>query len=192
MTGHPPSNATVSAVGARPRGALGQRSLAIALGVAVVATAARFTVPLPFSPVPMTLSPLAVLLVGGILGARDGSAALVAYLALGMMGLPIFAEGGGVAYILGPTGGYLLAYPVAAGIAGWLARRGGVGPALAAAAAGTVVIHLGGFAQLSILTGDPAAAMRLGLLPFLAGDVVKIVLAGGGIAGLGPVVRRLR
>lgn len=171
---------------------MGRRVLAVALGAATVAVAAQASVPLPFSPVPMSLSPLAVLLVGGILGARGGLAAVATYVALGALGLPVYAHGlAGPAILLGPTGGYLLAFPVAAGVTGWLARNGSFGRALVAAAAGVVVIHLGGWAQLTLLTGDPATAFRLGTLPFMPGDIVKVALAAAGISGLGPSVRRL-
>lgn len=170
----------------------GRRIVAVALGAAVVAVAAQVAVPMPFSMVPMTLSPLAVLLVGGILGPRSGTAAVAAYVGMGALGLPVFALGtAGAAILLGPTGGYLLAFPVAAGVTGLLARRGGIGWALLAAAAGLVVIHVGGWAQLTLVTGDPATAFRLGTVPFLVGDVLKVGLAAVGIAGLAPSLRRL-
>ena len=105
---------------------LGRRLAEIALGALVVAAAAQVALPVPLSPVPMTLQPLAVLVVGALLGAAGGGAALVLYLALGLLGLPVFAGGSsGVLHLLGPTGGYLLAFPVAAGLTGALARRGG-------------------------------------------------------------------
>jgi len=172
-----------------------RRGLAVVLGAATVALAAQVAVPLPFTPVPMTLQPLAVLVVGGLLGARLGAAALVVYLALGALGLPVFTPVGlpGAARLLGPTGGYLLAYPVAAAVVGWLAsgRRPAGAPArlLLACAAGMVVIHVGGSAQLAILTGDLAAAARFGLVPFLTGDLLKIGLAALVILALGPAVR---
>src|SRR5215212_6077561 len=96
----------------------------IALGTLLVAVAAQVVVPVPLSPVPMTLQPLAVLAVGGLLGAGAGVSALVLYIALGVLGLPVFAGGGsGLLHLIGPTGGYLLAFPVAAGITGALVRR---------------------------------------------------------------------
>ncbi len=171
-----------------------RRGLAIVLGAAMVAVAAQVAVPLPLTPVPMTLQPLAVLVVGGLLGARLGAAALALYLALGVLGLPVFTPVGppGAARLLGPTGGYLLAYPVAAAITGWLAARLPARPAarlLLACAAGMVVIHLGGSAQLAILTGDVGAATRFGLVPFLTGDLLKIGLAALVILALRPRVR---
>jgi biotin transport system substrate-specific component len=173
-----------------------RRGLAIVIGAASVALAAQVAVPLPYTPVPLTLQPLAVLVVGGVLGARLGAAALVLYLALGALGLPVFTPGGlpGAARFLGPTGGYLLSYPVAAAVAGALAAARvpalPVARALLASAAGMVVIHLGGSGQLAILTGDIAAATRVGLVPFLTGDLVKVGLAALVIVGLGPAVRR--
>ena len=173
-----------------------QRGLAIVLGAATVAAAAQAAVPLPGTPVPMTLQPLAVLVVGGLLGARLGAAALVLYLALGALGLPVFTPGGlpGAARLFGPTGGYLLSYPVAAALVGWLVMAGRPTARafrlLLAAAAGMVVIHLGGSAQLAILTGDAGAATRYGLIPFLTGDLLKIGIAALLILALGPAVRR--
>jgi len=102
--------------------------LLVAAGALAVALASQVAVPLPGTPVPMTLQPFAVLLVGGLLGARRGAASLVFYLALGASGLPVFTPVGapGLARLLGPTGGYLLAYPFAAALVGWLvARRAG-------------------------------------------------------------------
>jgi biotin transport system substrate-specific component len=171
-----------------------RRWLAIVLGAATVALAAQVAVPLPFTPVPMTLQPLAVLAVGGVLGARMGAAALVLYVALGALGLPVFTPVGppGAARLLGPTGGYLLSYPVAAALTGWIAAREFGRPSarvLLACAAGMVVIHLGGSAQLAILTGDVGAATRYGLVPFLTGDLLKIGIATLVILALGPSVR---
>src|SRR5256884_5968502 len=94
----------------------GRRALAVALGAALVAIAAQIAIPLPGTPVPMTLQPLAVLLVGGWLGARLGAGSLIFYLALGAAGLPVFTPYGlpGVARLLGPTGGCCLSHPAAA------------------------------------------------------------------------------
>src|SRR5881396_3533179 len=108
------------------------RVVAVMLGAALVAAAAQVSVPLPGTPVPMTLQPLAVLLVGGLLGAPLGASSLLLYLALGAAGLPVFTPTVplvGVARLFGPTGGYLLAYPVAAYAVGWFsdpARKRGV------------------------------------------------------------------
>jgi len=173
------------------RSAVLRRVVAIGLGALCVALAAQVSVPVPLNPVPMTLQPLAVLAVGGLLGASGGLAALVTYLALGMAGLPVFAGGSaGVVHLLGPTGGYLLAFPLAAGLVGVLVgRRFGVLRVLAACALGMVVIHVGGVAQLALLGGDPALAFRIGFVPFLTGDLLKVGLAAAVILGAGPAVR---
>jgi biotin transport system substrate-specific component len=162
------------------------------VGTLAVATAAQVAVPVPLSPVPMTLQPLAVLAVGGVLGGAGGIAALTAYLALGALGFPVFAGGaGGALHLLGPTGGYLLAFPVAAGVTGALAGRGGVLRTLAACALGMVVIHLGGVAQLAALGGDASAAFRVGFVPFFTGDLLKVGLAAAVILGLRPRTHRV-
>jgi biotin transport system substrate-specific component len=179
---------------ALPLSRAARRGISIALAAVVVALSAQVAVPLPFSPVPMTLQPLAVLVVGGALGAANGAGALVLYLALGALGLPVFAAGGsGVLRLLGPTGGYLLAFPIAAGVTGALAGRSpdSVLRVLLACALGMVIIHVGGVAQLALLGGDPALAFRVGFLPFLTGDLLKIGLAAAVILAVGPRLRPL-
>jgi biotin transport system substrate-specific component len=180
---------------AASRSLLLHRGLAIVLGAATVALAAQVAVPVPATPVPMTLQPLAVLVVGGLLGARLGAAALGLYLAAGTLGLPVFTPGGlpGAARLLGPTGGYLLAYPVAAAVVGALVSTRASAAllrSLLACAAGMVVIHVGGAAQLAILTGNAGAATRYGLIPFLTGDLIKVGLAVLLILAFAPAVRR--
>lgn len=191
------------------RSAAATRWVRIGVGALVVALAAQIAIPLPFTPVPFTLQPLAVLIVGGLLGARAGAAALVLYLALGLVGLPVFAAGGsGIGRLMGPTGGYLLAFPVAAAVVGYVSeqwgRRGREGRTipsppsplarpvtlLAACALGMVVIHVGGSAQLALLTGNPELALRTGFFPFLTGDLLKIGLAALVVLLLGPRLRR--
>ena len=166
------------------------------VGVAalVVALAAQVVVPVPLSPVPMTLQPLAVLAVGGLLGPIGGVSALVLYIGLGALGLPVFAGGGsGALHLIGPTGGYLLAFPVAAGVTGALVTRAphSVFRVLLACALGMVIIHAGGVAQLALLGGDPALAFRVGFVPFLTGDLVKVGLAAALILAAGPKMRSL-
>jgi biotin transport system substrate-specific component len=170
-----------------------RRSLAVGLGALVVAVAAQVVVPVPFSPVPMTLQPLAVLAVGGILGGAAGLSALLLYLALGILGLPVFAAGGsGLPHLLGPTGGYLLAFPVAAGVAGALiGRSSGVLRVLLACALAMAIIHVGGVAQLALLGGDTSLAFRVGFVPFLTGDLLKVGLAAALILAAGPKIRSL-
>jgi biotin transport system substrate-specific component len=157
-----------------------RRTVAVLLGTALVAAAAQASVPLPGTPVPMTLQPLAVLLVGGLLGPGLGAASLVLYLALGVAGLPVFTPVGlpGIGRLLGPTGGYLLAYPIAAAAVGRLAVDARQLARLALAClAGMALIHLGGLAQLLLLTGSVRAAARYGSIPFIGGDLLKVALA---------------
>jgi biotin transport system substrate-specific component len=170
------------------------RIVAAGLGAVLVSLAAQVAVPLPFSPVPMTLQPLAVLVVGGLLGAADGAGALALYLVWGAMGLPVFAAGGaGAAHLVGPTGGYLLAFPLAAGITGALVRRapGSAMGVLLACVLGMMFIHLGGVAHLALLGGDPGLAVRLGFIPFLTGDLLKVALAAALVLVAGPRLRPL-
>ena len=162
------------------RSLVGRRALAVALGAALVAAAAQVAIPLPGTPVPMTLQPLAVLVVGGLLGPSLGAASLLLYLALGAAGLPVFTPLGlpGIARLVGPTGGYLLAYPVAAFAVGLLSRDGTrTLRVILGVVTGLVLIHLGGVAQLLLLTGDAGGAVRLGTLPFLLGDLGKVAIA---------------
>lgn len=145
-----------------------------------LAAASQVAIPLPFTPVPITLQPLVVVLAGLMLGPVAGAASMVLYLVAGAAGLPVFAPIGavGIARFLGPTGGYLVAYPAAAFVAGALARRA---PSLLgrwlAATAGVVVILLGGVAQLAILDASLGRALAFGLTPFAVLDVVKAFVA---------------
>ncbi|HEX4575489.1 MAG TPA: biotin transporter BioY [Gemmatimonadales bacterium] len=171
---------SLAAAPSTPTSLVTRRSVAVVLGAALVAVAAQISIPLPGTPVPLTLQPLAVLVVGGLLGPALGASSLVCYLALGAAGLPVFTPYGvpGLARLLGPTGGYLLAYPIAAFAVGKLAGDGRrLGRLALAVLAGLVLIHLGGLAQLVLLTGSARAALRLGTLPFIAGDLVKLALA---------------
>ncbi|HEU4682097.1 MAG TPA: biotin transporter BioY [Gemmatimonadales bacterium] len=186
----------VRVVSSRPAGSLvARRTFAVALGALLVALAAQVVVPVPFSPVPMTLQPLAVLVVGGLLGTAGGLAALILYLVLGILGLPVFAPGGapGILRLVGPTGGYLLAFPIAAALTGALVGRAprSVLRVLLACALGMVIIHIGGVAQLALLGGDPALAFRVGFIPFLTGDLLKIGLAVALIMLAGRKIRSL-
>jgi biotin transport system substrate-specific component len=123
-----------------------------------------------------------VLLVGILLGSKRGFAALSLYVAQGAAGLPVFAGGAaGVAPLLGLTGGYLMAYPVAAFLAGWIAERGGAtfGRFAAAAVAAELVVFTGGVGWLMVLTHVATQAMDFGLYPFLFAEVIKVVAAAG-------------
>ena len=146
-------------------------------GTALLALAAKVQV--PFWPVPMTLQTLAVLMIGATFGARMAGATLLAYLAEGAVGLPVFASGAGLAYMAGPTGGYLLGFLLAAvfvGLAadrGWL--RGGV-PVAAVMFAAMALIYLPGAAWLAALIGAEKAVAG-GLVPFLPAEAFKLALA---------------
>lgn len=168
----------------------GPRARRAALGVAfVVATAlgAYVWVPLPFTPVPITLQPLFVILAGAVLGPRAGAAAMATYVAVGAAGAPVFSAGNaGLPWLMGPTGGYLLAYPAAAFATGTLAgRRPGGLRLFAALAAGVALLYAGGVSQLWILTRqDPATLLLQGVVPFLPGDLLKVAAAWAGVRGL--------
>lgn len=166
------------------------RALAVVAFAALTALAARAAVPLPGTAVPFTLQVVAVLAAGFLLGPRLGAASQALYVAAGAAGLPVFAAGGGAAYLLGPTGGYLLAFPLAAALAGLAVRRfGGVVGLTAGGVLGVAVVHAGGLAWLAGTLGGEAA-LAAGVLPFLAGDAVKIALAV--LLGLGLRERVLR
>lgn len=150
--------------------------------VLATAAASQIAIPLPGTPVPFTLQPMLVILAGMMLGPVAGAASMVLYLAAGAAGLPVFQPYGapGLARLLGPTGGYLIAYPAAAFVAGVLARRW---PAfvgrLAAATIGMVVLFIGGIAQLTFLSGSATRALALGVTPFAALDLLKAAIAAG-------------
>ena len=159
-------------------------SRVVAIGVVgfaiALALASQVAVPIPGTPVPITLQPLVVVLAGMWLGPVAGAASMVLYLCAGAAGLPVFSPFGapGIARFVGPTGGYLFAYPVAAFVAGALARRSStlLGRWIAALA-GTTVLLLGGLAQLAILSGSLAQALPLAIHPFVPLDAVKALVA---------------
>lgn len=159
---------------------------------AFVAVCAHITVPLPFTPVPLTFSDFAVLLVGLTLGPVTGFMALAIYLAEGASGFPVFSPlgVGGVAQLFGHTGGYLIAYPFSAAIAGYVSRRlkhltTGFLAGLAAAALGSTFLMLAGTIWLGFIAHLSAAtAFTLGAAPFLPGQVVKVCAAAGIFASL--------
>jgi biotin transport system substrate-specific component len=155
-----------------------------------VALCARVTVPLPFTPVPLTLQNFGVLTVGLLLGSRRGFVALSLYLVEGAFGLPVFSPsilGGGIAQILGPTGGFLMAYPLVAFVAGWIyeqrseqrsqqgSRR--FGWAALSAVAAEVVLFAGGLSWLAVLTHSVSLALRYGLYWFIFAEVIKVLMA---------------
>ena len=160
------------------------RQVALVVGASLfVALCARLSVPLPFTPVPLTLANFGVLVVALLLGSKRGFAAMALYLAQGAAGLPVFSPAGpgGIAQLLGPTGGYLLAYPLAAFVAGWIAERGATRfpRFLLAALAAEVVVFAGGIAWLMVLTQGATQAMTFGLYPFVFAEVMKVTAAAG-------------
>ena len=171
---------------ASPRNRAVEIASQIAIVVAAsffVAICARIYIPLPGTPVPLTVQNLGVLLVGLALGSRRGFAALALYLAEGASGLPVFSPHGlgGIAQILGPTGGYLVAYPFVAALTGYLFERGKPTFARAAFAslAGEVLLFTFGISWLYVLTHSLARALSFGLYWFIFAEVIKIMLAAG-------------
>jgi len=145
-----------------------------------IALMAQLTIYLPFSPVPVTGQTLAVLLIGALLGSSRGSMAVLAYLAEGVAGMPVFAGGlAGPAVLAGPTGGYLAGFVVAAYAVGWLAERGWDRNAVTTAAAmlvGNAAIYISGLAWLAQFVGGQNAPAA-GLYPFIPGDIAKLIFA---------------
>lgn len=164
------------------------RQAAIVIGASLfVAICARITVPLPFTPVPLTLQNFGVLLVGLSLGSRRGFAALALYLIEGASGMPVFnpAGPGGIAQLIGPTGGFLIAYPFVAALAGWIFERGKTTftRATAAGLLAEILLFASGLAWLTALTHSFAQAVRFGLYWFLFAEVIKIIGAAAIASG---------
>ena len=164
------------------------KAFLVVIGSLLLATSAQFKIPL--YPVPVTGQTLVVLLIGMVYGPRLGGVTIAAYLLQGVMGLPVFAGGAfGIATLLGPTGGYLLGFLVAAIIMGILAERGmgrGIISTIVAMMIGNLVIYVVGASWLASFTGVEKA-LTAGVLPFLYGDILKLVVA----AGLMPVAWRI-
>lgn len=155
----------------------------VALAVALTALSAQFTLPLPFTVVPFVFTPMAVVLVGATLGSRLGAIAQATYVLAGALGLAVFAPSAtlppGLLRLAGPTGGYLLAYPVAAFVVGYLVERGWgrrYFSSVVAMLAGLAVIYIGGVSWLAIaFTGSLLTAFSAGAAAFLALDVLKVL-----------------
>lgn len=159
------------------------RQVALVVGASlVVALCARITIPLmPLTPVPLTVQNLGVLLVGLLLGSRRGFAALALYLVEGAVGLPVFnpTGPGGIAQLLGPTGGFLMVYPFVAFLAGYIFERG-TKSFLRSAIAGLlseVLLFAGGLTWLFVFTHSLAKAAYLGLYWFIAAEIIKVMFA---------------
>ncbi|WP_225030280.1 biotin transporter BioY [Xinfangfangia pollutisoli] len=162
------------------------RDTGIALGGAALITLGA-KLQIPFWPVPMTLHSLAVFFLAAALGPRLGPAAMAAYLGAGALGLPVFSgtpeRGIGLAYMVGPTGGYLAGYLLGAGLTGALAQGRGMIGRFLAMLAGLAVTYALGLAWLTLFVPAPKL-LAAGLTPFLLGDLVKLALASGLIAAL--------
>src|ERR1700675_1835862 len=165
------------------RGKEGAKQGAIVVAASLfVALCARATVPLLFTPVPLTLQNFGVLTVGLLLGSRRGFAALTLYLIEGAFGLPVFSPailGSGIAHLVGPTGGFLMAYPLVAFVAGYVyehTSRRFVWAALSAVAA-ELVLFAGGLSWLAVLTHSVSLALRYGLYWFVFAEVIKVLMA---------------
>jgi biotin transport system substrate-specific component len=157
------------------------RAAKIAAFVCFTTAAAQLAAPLPFTPVPLTMQTLFVVLAGVVLGARDGCYAVLAYVAIGFAGAPVFAGfSGGPHVLVGPTGGYIVAFPAAALVSGYLSGRlgGGRVAVFLASLSGMALILAGGSSYLALLTGLPLSrAAALGVLPFAPGELVKALAA---------------
>ena len=162
-------------------GSAANQLLPLLVGIALLTASAHIKI--PFYPVPLTMQTLVVLGIGMTYGVRLGGVTLLGYLAAGVIGLPVFAGGAGIAYMMGPTGGYLAGFFVAAVVLGVLAERGWTRNWATSAAAmliGNAIIYLLGVGWLTSLIGWDKA-VQFGLLPFLYGDVLKLIIAAVGV-----------
>ena len=175
-------------------GGLGEAMMSLALvlvGVGILAVSARIQV--PFYPVPVTMQTLAVMVIAMAYGSKLGTATLFSYLFAGFMGAPVFAGGAGFAYMVGPTGGYLAGFLLAGVVLGALADRGWTRNWQTTAAAmlvGTSIIYLLGIAWLSQLIGLDKA-ITFGLVPFIYGDILKLVIAAASVPFMWKLVAKL-
>lgn len=160
----------------------------------LIAIAAQIAIPIPFSPVPLTLQPLAVIFIGVALGSARGAAAAALYLLEGMSGLPVFAQGhGGALWLLGATAGYLYSYPLAAFVAGFVSERGwgsSVVRALSGMLLALAVIYAGGWSWLAALT-DARTAFAAGVAPFVVADIVKVAIGAALLPSAQKLVARI-
>ncbi|HKJ95392.1 MAG TPA: biotin transporter BioY [Gammaproteobacteria bacterium] len=166
-------------------------ALCVLTGSLLLAVSAHVP-PIPFWPVPLNMQTFVVLVLGMVYGPGLGAATVAAYLLEGAFGLPVFANGGGLAYFAGPTAGYLVGFVPAAAIAGTLARNGWtrtLAGAFASALLADALIFAAGVSWLAVYLGDVAQALHAGLMPFLLGDLLKVcgaaVLAWALVRGRG-------
>jgi len=162
----------------------GVQALSVVFVAVLTAAAAQLSFPIPFTPVPFTIQPMVVLIGAAALGSRLGAMSQILYLMLGIAGLPVFAYSPelpqGFLRLLGPTGGYLMAYPLAAFATGWLAEHGmdrRYFTSILAMTAGLSLVFLGGVAWIARRAGLPTA-LATGLYPFVIVDIIKVVAAG--------------
>jgi biotin transport system substrate-specific component len=177
---------------------MAERVAAVAFVTVLTAIGAQVSIPLPFTPVPFTFQPMIVLVGAAALGARLGAASQILYLTLGIAGLPVFAASPvlpqGAARLLGPTGGYLLSYPVAAFVTGWLAERGldrRYWTSFLAMLCGLALVFAGGVSWLAVAAVPArgfAGAVASGFVPFVLPDLVKLAAASGVMPALWRVV----
>jgi biotin transport system substrate-specific component len=161
-----------------------RNAMLVMAGAVLIFLTSLIAIPIPGSPVPFTLQTFGILVVGGALGMRRGGLASLVYVALGVVGLPFFAEGrGGLEVIWGATGGYLIGFVLAAALVGRLAELGWdrhIGGSLGMNTLGTVVIYAIGVPWLAVTTGmDLGQAIAVGLVPFLVVDIIKLAAAAG-------------
>jgi biotin transport system substrate-specific component len=178
---------------------IAERIGAVIFITALTAVAAQISIPLPFTPVPFTFQPMVVLVGAAALGSRLGAASQILYLAIGIAGLPVFAWSPtlpqGAARLFGPTGGYLMSYPFAAFLTGWLAERGFDRRYLSAFVAmmcGLVVVFTGGVSWLMIAGSglSLSAALAAGFYPFVVPDFAKLLVASGVMPTLWKITGR--
>jgi biotin transport system substrate-specific component len=157
----------------------------IVLAIALVSVAARIAVPLPGTVVPVTLQDLAVLAIGIVLGPRRGALAIAIYVILGAMGAPVFSNGrAGIPWLMGPTGGYLLAFPLSAAVIGLGARTRRMLPFVLGLLAAHAVTFTGGVLQLALVSGNGVrSAATAGFVPFIPGIVIKSAILIAFFAG---------
>jgi biotin transport system substrate-specific component len=185
---------------ANDRFRLAEHAGAVLFVTILTAIAAQISIPLPFTPVPFTFQPMVVLLGAAALGPRLGMSSQILYLALGLAGLPVFAASPvlpqGAARLLGPTGGYLMAYPFAAFAAGWLAERGfdrRYFTAVVSMMCGLAIVFAGGILWLAIASRPAiglSGALAAGFVPFIVPDLLKLLVAAGVMPALWRITGR--
>ena len=176
------------------RGRAAANMLLVIGASALIAIAAQVAIPLPFTPVPLTLQPLAVIFIGVALGSKRGAAAAILYLLEDASGLPVFAQGhGGPLWLVGPTAGFLWSYPFAAYVAGFVSERGW-GSSILRAVTGMLlalgVIYLGGWSWLAYLT-DARTAFAGGVAPFVLADIVKVAIGAALLPKAQQIISRV-